>query len=76
MELGDKRIPLIYLLYKLDILGCRLHRISVSQWLSAAPPTPPPACSVKQVIVALSVDYLHFTPKHLYPGEEWITLSL
>ena len=71
MDFGDKRLGILLLLVKLDVLGVRKVTYSIaSTMLGASAPKPPP-CSIQLAIVSLALEYLQFVVKKNHPGEEW-----
>ena len=75
MTIDDKRLPLLLLLVRLNILGMRKvsfgwHTIAGhgTQWT-------PPLCAIELAVVSLSREYIEFVVKKRHLGEDWLDLG-
>ena len=74
MNIDDKRLGLLVLLTKLDVVGVRRIKYSLSSIMANINPPPIPPMSIQCALVSTYLEYLQFVPKHNYPGEDWIKI--
>jgi hypothetical protein len=73
VNFGDKRLGVLVLLVKLDVLGVRKVSYSYAS-IAGGGGWQPPKCAIEMAVVSLSRDFAEFVPKKKYPGEDWMVV--
>lgn len=69
LEMYGPQAALLWLLYKLDIIGIRKVGYSYAQMLVGGHTLEPPPCSIPLSVISVNKEYLQFCPKRLADPE-------
>jgi len=75
MQMDDRRLSLILLLTKMNILGMRKVSFSLSSLMIGRSSYKPPLCAIELAMIGHSKDFIEFVVKNNHPGEEWLELG-
>ncbi len=65
LEMYGPQAALLYMLFKLDVVGMRRVSQGFAASMIVGANTSPPPCSIPCAVVSLSKDYLQFCPKRI-----------
>jgi hypothetical protein len=66
----DKRIGMLLLLRKFDVVGVRCISFSIRSRIVGHVPPP---LAIQCAVSAASLNYLQFVPRSKYEAEDWVT---
>jgi hypothetical protein len=73
MNIDDKRLGILMILVKLNVLGVRRLSYSMTHHMINGAFKEPP-CSIPMAIVSMNREFLQFVPKSRYKNEDWVLI--